>query len=54
MHNRYMEEYQINTISQISGKILRVYKQLKPAVLPTVIPSLSVNARYEASLLYPN
>ena len=29
----YTEEYQNNTVSQISGKILRMHKQLKPGVL---------------------
>ena len=33
MRNPHAEEYQNNTVSQISGKILRMRKRLKPGVL---------------------
>ena len=36
MHNPYAEECQNNMVSQISGKILRMRKQLKPGVLSAV------------------
>ena len=33
MRNPYVEEYQNNTVSQISGKISCMCKQLKPGIL---------------------
>ena len=33
MRNPYAEEYKNNTVSQISGKILRMCKRLKPGAL---------------------
>ena len=32
----YAEEYQNNTVSQISGKISRMHKWLKPGILSTI------------------
>ena len=39
MHNPYAEEYQNNTVSQISGNILRMRKWLKPGILSGVSSS---------------
>ena len=36
MRNPYAEEYQNNTVSQISGKISRMRKRLKPGILSSV------------------
>ena len=33
MHNPNAEEYQYNTVSQISGKILHMRKWLKPGII---------------------
>ena len=46
MRNANMEEYQNNMVSQISGKILCMCKQLKPGILSAVaLLPFAVNAR---------
>ena len=38
IHNPYAEEYQDNMVSQITGKISLMRKQLKPGVLSAISP----------------
>ena len=49
MCNPYAEEYQNNTVSQISGKISHMRKWLKPGVLSSAMPVNTCNCWYEAN-----